>query len=58
MFVSDLLKNIFLLTRFSRLICLLHIIDTIKNFEKKLTGKILQKKKKKLKNSFYSKLIK
>lgn len=45
MFVSDLLKNIFLLTRFSRLICLLHIIDTIKNFEKKLTGKILQKKK-------------
>lgn len=57
MFVSDLLEKYVLINKIFSLNLLANIIDTIKNFEKKLTGKILQKKKK-LKNSFYSKLIK
>lgn len=45
MFISDLLEKYVLISKIFSL-NLLHIIDTIKNFEKKL------------KNSFYFKLIK
>lgn len=46
MFVSDLLEKYVLINKIFSLNLLANIIDTIKNFEKKLTGKILQKKKK------------